>query len=75
MKYREDFKRFRENLGGASQTEDCGAEVQNGEEMKTQGLQERRLGINIQVNSHIHHSLRVTLPFCSHSFLPSLPLF
>ena len=27
----------------------------------------------IQVSSHVHHSLCVTLPPCPHSFLPSLP--
>ena len=54
-------------------TRDYSTEVQNGEGMKMQGLQERRVG-KMQVNSYIHHSLCVTLPSCPHSFPPSLPL-
>ena len=54
-------------------TRDYSTEVQNGEGMKMQGLQEGRVG-KMQVSSYIHHSLCVTLPPCPHSFPPSLPL-
>ena len=54
-------------------TRDDSTEVQNGEGMKMQGLQEGRVG-KMQVSSYIHHSLCVTLPSCPHSFPPSLPL-
>ena len=55
-------------------TRDYSTEVQNGEGMKMQGLQEGRVG-KMQVSLYIHHSLCVTLPPCPHSFPPSLPLF
>ena len=54
-------------------TRDYSTEVQNGDGIKMQGLQEGRVG-KMQVNSYIHHSLCVTLPSCPHSFPPSLPL-
>ena len=55
-------------------TRDYSTEVQNGEGMKMQGLQEGRVG-KMQVSLYIHHSLCVTLPPCPPSFPPSLPLF
>ena len=54
-------------------TRDYSTEVQNGEGMKMQGLQEGRVG-KMQVSLYIHHSLCVILPPCPHSFPPSLPL-
>ena len=54
-------------------TRDYSTEVQNGEGMKVQGLQEGRVG-KMQVNSYIHHSLCVNTSFLP-PFLPSLSSF